>query len=122
MNVMACLSVPEMDLSPCHLAIARDSGFLRGYGGFQRAVTPLQNLRNDSGQVTSAISGLAGIYVTVPNTLDVLDMLDWAYLAPRPQHCPAEPGSTTGDKAPPAAASAPSTPLSKRQVPGAMYK
>jgi hypothetical protein len=68
------------------------------------------------------LSGLAGVYVTVPNTLDVLDMLDWACLAPRPQHCPAGPGSTTGYKAPPAAASAPSTPLSKRQVPGAMYK
>jgi len=29
------------------------------------------------------ISGLVGVYVTVPNTLNMLSMLDWACLAPR---------------------------------------
>jgi hypothetical protein len=56
------------------------------------------------------ISGLVGVYVTVPNTLNMLNVLDWACLAPRSQNRPAEPRSTTGYKAPPAAASALSTP------------
>jgi hypothetical protein len=48
--------------------------------------------------------GLVGVYVTVPNTINVLNMLDCACLAPRPQNRPAEPCSATGYKAPPAAA------------------
>jgi hypothetical protein len=56
------------------------------------------------------VSGLAGVNVTMPNTLDMLRMLDWACLAPRPQNRLAEPRSATGNKAPPAAASALSTP------------
>jgi hypothetical protein len=56
------------------------------------------------------VSGLVGVNVTVPNTLNMLDMLDWACLASRPQNCLAEPRSATGYKAPPATASALSTP------------
>jgi hypothetical protein len=53
------------------------------------------------------ISGLVGIYVTVPN---ILDTLDWACLAPRLQSRPAEPRNAAGYEVPPAAASALSTP------------
>jgi hypothetical protein len=56
------------------------------------------------------VSGLISVYVTVPNTLNALSMLDWACLAPRPQNRLAEPRSATGYKATPAAASALSTP------------
>src|SRR5271156_2852744 len=71
----------------------------------------------------TALSGLVGVYVTVPKVPKMLNMLDWACLAPSPKtdsqslmvhHC---------HKAPPAATSAISTPpyLSDR-VPGAVYK
>jgi hypothetical protein len=56
------------------------------------------------------ISGLVGVNVTVPNIVNMLNVLDWACLAPRPRNRLAEPCSATGYKAPPAAASALSTP------------
>jgi hypothetical protein len=55
------------------------------------------------------ISGLVGINVTMPNTPNLLNVLDWAYLAPRPQNRLAEPRSATSYKAPPVAALALST-------------
>jgi hypothetical protein len=58
----------------------------------------------------TTFSGLVGAYVTVPNMLDMLDMLDWACLAPRLQSRPTEPRNAAGYEAPPAAASALSTP------------
>jgi hypothetical protein len=58
----------------------------------------------------SGISGLVGVNVTVPNTRNVLNVLDWARLALGPQNRHAGPRNATGYKAPPAAASALSTP------------
>jgi hypothetical protein len=60
--------------------------------------------------ILNGISDLVGVNVTVPNTRNVPNVLDWACLAPGPQNRHAEPRSATGYKAPPAAASALSTP------------
>jgi hypothetical protein len=64
-------------------------------------------LKDTATLIKHLVSGLVGVYVTVPNALN---MLDWALPRTEGKTVLQKPRSATGFKAPPAAASALSTP------------
>ena len=68
------------------------------------------------------LSGLVGVYVTVPTVPNVLQKRDWACVAPRPNRLAEPRGALSPQGSASSCLSAKHSPYLSDRVPGAMYK